>query len=356
MKRTVFALSMAVLLHLSSTAQITINSGDMPAVGDTLRFSEATPASAVGKNFAATGANYTWDFSTLLPASQMVDSFVGVLSTPILYYPTFLTKATVAKKGDEFTMGTMSLTNVYDFFKGTTAYYAQVGLAAQLSGVPLPTLYSAPDYLYHFPLNFGNEDSCQFTYEISVPTLFSYNNQSKRYNTVDGWGTLTTPFGTFQTLRVKSILISRDSIHSDSLPFPIPPTTTTTTEYKWLATGHHEPLLTVTNGQVGANTVVYRDVFRNLTAINEPVTIPGQASVSPNPSREMIRVSHPEFTGAGDIWFVLNDPAGKELIRGSAQPEGGAFTLDIARLDPGIYLLRVSVGTRILTLNRVIRI
>lgn len=354
-----FCLFVTVLLLSFSgiTAQITITSADMPNVGDTLRFSEASAISVLGQNFSATGANYSWDFSTLVPSNQIVDTFVAVTSTPIYYYPSFITNATYARKGEEVAMASFSLTNVFDFFKEATGYYAQVGFAAQLSGIPLPTLYTSPDYLFRFPLAYGNSDSCQFGSTITIPTLFTYNNQSKRVNTVDGWGTLTTPFGTFQTLRVKSELTSRDSIASDSLPFPIPPTTTVTTEYKWLASGHHEPILTATTGALGATTVVYRDVFRDLTAsVSKPATRNSEIIVSPNPALNQVRLSAIPDSGNAELEYQILDLSGKIVLRGSAQVAAGSCTLDITALQSGVYILHLHDGARLSATTRLVKI
>lgn len=345
MKNSLLSLCLLLLVSYTAHTQITITAADMPNTGDTLRMSQATPASVLGKNFATTGANYTWDFSTLAAASQTVDTFVSVTSTPIFYYPSFISSASIALKGESFSMSTFSLTNVYDFFKETPTYFAQVGFAAQFTGIPLPTPYSGGDYWYRFPVNYQDRDSCLFGYTVSIPTLFSLNNQSKRVNMVDGWGTLTTPFGTFQTLRIKSVITSRDSIHSDSIPFPIPPTTTVTTEYKWLANGHRAPLLTVTNrgGMNPTSTVVYRDHFLNLASVTDPAVAATTVSVFPNPSSGIIRISHPGGTnGAGGVYQIA-DLTGKTLLQGDYLFSGNGFNLDITSLPSGMYVLQIGL-------------
>ena len=84
--------------------------------------------------------------------------------------------------------------------------------------------------------------------------------QWNRTNVVDGWDNLTTLFGTFQTLRVKSTLIEHDSVYIDSLStgFPI---NRNITEYKWLGKGQGIPLLQV-NEEGTLVTTYYRDFYR----------------------------------------------------------------------------------------------
>lgn len=327
-------------------AQITITSADMPNIGDTLRYSQASPTSVIGYNFATTGANHTWDFSNLTHVSQSVDTFVSVLSTPIFYYPSFLTNASIARKGESFGAMGFSLTNVYEFYKETNTYFAQVGFAAQLNGIPLPTLFSAPDYIYRFPLNYGNTDSCSFGYTFSVPGLITYKNQSKRVNVVDGWGTLTTPFGTFQTVRVKSTITSRDSIASDSLPFPVPPITTTTIEYKWLANGYRAPLLTATAGGMGMTTVTYMDSYKPTSGTVDPgLSKSGDRlniDIHPNPVGSTLNF----ITGLTDnglkVYLRIFDATGRVVMDRTSLSTTPA--LDVSGLKAGIYYLHLATG------------
>jgi hypothetical protein len=324
------------------SGQITITTADMPSTGDTIRYSNATMTSVMGIDFTVTGANLNWDFSNLTHTSQDVDTFVSVLNTSILYYPSFLTIANLARKGESVNVGAFSLTNVYDFFHKTNDYYAQAGFAGTLSGFPLPSVYSSRDYHYRFPMNFGDVDSCAFGYSIGIPGLFTSTNQSKRVNTVDGWGTVTTPLGTFQSLRVKSIITSRDSIASDSLPFPLPAITTVTTEYKWLANGHAIPLVTATQSGFGATTVVYADIYRPTTGIEEVFEHKQKPLVYPNPvSGSFSVLTHQQDADGKAVSYQISDLTGRILIQGTAIQVNGVITLDATHLRAGVYMVRL---------------
>ncbi len=340
-----------------SDAQITITDADMPNIGDTLRYSVPLPVSVVGYDFIQTGANHTWNYSNLMHASQDIDTFVSVTSAPIFYYPSFVGKATIAHKGESVSMASFSLTNVYDFFKETTSYFAQVGFAAQFNGIPLPTVYSSPDYIYRFPLTYGDVDSCEFTYNITVPTLFSYSSESARHNTVDGWGMLTTPFGTFQTIRIKSVVTSRDSVASDSLPFPIPPMTNVTTEYKWLANGYRSPLLTVITRNVGQPEITYLDHYRPNTGIKEKTgdVIALKPVVYPNPSEGIVYVELSSTGNASMVHYSVLDSSGRILLAGTETNKSDSFIINLSELQSGLYFLilqSVEGGTGMVKLIR----
>ena len=91
---------MFFVLTLSVEAQIVINEDDMPDVGDTVRLS--TTYDFTGYNFEETGPDFTWDFTTLQPIIQRVDTFVSVRETPLVYQLIFFLSANLAKKQAEF--------------------------------------------------------------------------------------------------------------------------------------------------------------------------------------------------------------------------------------------------------------
>ena len=72
MKDTITLLFLSLITFCSS-AQITITNTDMPSANDTIRFSETNDIQ--GSNPMLTGANYSWNFATLTPTTQRVDTF-----------------------------------------------------------------------------------------------------------------------------------------------------------------------------------------------------------------------------------------------------------------------------------------
>jgi len=230
-------------------SQITITRNDMPNVGDSLLYTETLPP--VGIDYTETGNNYTWNFSELGVGSQNAEVYVSVSSTPLLYqavfnWPFWNPPASIASPGDDimFIPG-VAISDYYDFFKEQNTSYARVGFGLTISDIPIPIKYNNPELLYSFPISAGSSaDSSESSFSLDIPDLGYYETYRKRLNTVDGWGTLTTPLGTFQTIRMKSTLITFDSIYIDSLQTGIP-VRREITEYKWLGNGFGRPLLVV---------------------------------------------------------------------------------------------------------------
>ena len=244
MKNTLFVL---VLLFAAfcSPAQISIQSSDMPQVGDTIRQSSTVELGTI--NYLEAGAGVNWDFSNLIPFTQKVDTFVSFSSTPWLYQLMFFGSANLAQPLLEFDQFPgFEVSDAYNYYNNTNSSYSLAGNAATLNGIPLPNKFNNPDKIYHFPLAYGNADSSYSTYSFDVPGIGYLGGWKNRVNHADGWGTLSTPYGTFDVLRVKSDIVQYDSMYLDSLGFGFP-TVREFTEYKWLGSGMGLPLVTVTD-------------------------------------------------------------------------------------------------------------
>ena len=264
MKQFLLLCLLQIVLLLPTHAQISINNTDMPVVNDTLRYSTAATNSFTPANLAtSTGANYTWNYGFLTPPSQLLESFKSSTSTPYLLY---FAGMVGYKRADSISLGPLVQKNVWDFYKTTTAKYTIEGTGFTTSGIPLASDYSDPDELYYFPLNYSDQDSGTFSVSTTIPGIGGYIQAGKRKNTVDGWGQITTPFGTFSVLRVKSVITETDTIKITT-PFAFTiPFTNNRIEYRWLAKGIHIPILevTISNGIGGTNIteIKYRDQYR----------------------------------------------------------------------------------------------
>ena len=304
-------------------AQITINQDDMPQEGDTIRQSKSVDVGLL--NYQETGSDFTWDFSMLVPFNQTIDTFVSITETPWAYQLVFFTSSNLAQKlsGLDFFPG-FQITDSYEFFKNSSADYRDVGVGITINGIPIPNKYDSPDIIYRFPLTIGSSDSSTSSYEMDIPALGYSSGWKKRVNHIDGWGTLTTPYGTFETIRVKSDIVQHDSIYIDSLGigFPIH---RVYTEYKWLGDNFGIPLCTVTDDGI-APTVTYIDSVRNLLiGVNENRITKNGFKVFPNPA-------------SGEFSIDLNIDTDKDVVVTLYNTEG----LKVAELFNGRLRIVIS--------------
>lgn len=283
----ILAFFLLTFLVVYIQAQTIIDNNDMPQEGDTIRQSNTFDTGTI--NYLETGEGINWDFSSLIPLTQKVDTFVSFSSTPWVYQLIFFGSANLAQPLLQFDqLPGFQVTDSYNFYKNTSSSFVQAGNAATLNEIPLPNKFSDPDKIFQFPLNFGNADSSYSTYNFAVPGIGYLGGWKNRVNHADGWGTLTTPYGTFNVLRVKSEVMQYDSIYIDSLGFGIP-TTREYTEYKWLGENFGLPLCTVTDDGL-LSTITYIDSVRNILSGVSEIDIAKKIRIFPNPCEDKISI------------------------------------------------------------------
>lgn len=323
-----------LLLFKNSNAQIIINNTDMPSVNDTIRVSKAFPY--VGINIDSTGIDYFWDFSELVSENQELDTFLNVTNTSLVYFAVFY-NANLAGKLPAFSIPiptqTLNFSNGYTFLKKTNSVYSQLGFGSELNGVPLPIKYSNEDIQYKFPLEYGDTDSCTFKYNVQIPNLGYFEETKKRKNVVDGWGTLKTPYGTFEVLRVVSYLKIKDSIYYDAYNFGLA-INRTETEYKWLGKSKDIPLLKITKNNFTISEIIYIDSARVSTNVDNTINT-DDFLIYPNPAFDYI-----VFNSKIDNIFKIEiiDAMGKSMMIKEVKNNN---YIDIQSFQSGLYFVNI---------------
>jgi hypothetical protein len=279
---------------------------------------------------------------------------MSVLSTSPVYWAVFQLLSGCNLAGNQPNMisintSILSITNVYDFFDNSSASYAQYGFGALFNSVPLPVKYNNPDVQLLFPLTYGEKDSCDYSYSISIPSFGYYGESDHRVNFVDGWGTVITPGDTFSAMRVLSVITAHDSIYSDTLGIGLP-FNYTTTEYKWYANTMGEPVIkiSVRSGTGAGTTADFRYKPRNTAGITDLESPIACVDLYPNPASEntelhfsLVKSSQVEFSITDILGRNIKTIAGKEYLAGF-----NSVPLDISGMNlcKGIYFVRVSSG------------
>lgn len=345
-----FLVLLCVGINVGARAQITITDADLPLPGDTFRVSFAPISSVV--DLSITGANQTWDFSTLSNNSQTVDSFIPVSATGIIYSffftnsPVNPNRASIVQRGPDLTaVPQLQVTDVYNFFFTDNSQFRQVGIGASLNGIPTPVAFGNKDIIYNFPVAFGNQDSSDSDYGLSIPGMGTYAADQKRVNNVDGWGTVITPYGSFSSLRVVSELTGNDSLYLDTLGMGFMVPRPVLREYKWLAPGEGIPVLQINTQVAGAAEQILAIRYKD-SLITTGLPVIGAEnlfSIVPNPSAGQAWLNTGQLTK--EVHLKLISVSGKLLK--SVTLEGmmikGGVNLDelFPALPAGIYLLNI---------------
>lgn len=225
---------------LPVNSQITIGSTHMPGSGDTLRYSLAEAASVNTAALNATGANQTWDFSQLNPQSQGLNEYKLALQINPAYSLFFGITAYGLKTFDTLNLGTIQLTKGYDFLSKNNSVFKAVGRGLSYQNLPVPSFYTDDDEIYQFPLQFGDNDSTTFRVAFDLGGTIGLVQKGSRRNQVTGWGSITTPFGTFNALKVETTVWQTDSISISG--FGLPPIPSTRVWYSWWSTATEMPI------------------------------------------------------------------------------------------------------------------
>lgn len=308
---------------------ITITQNDMPEPGDTLRVSICD---AQGVNINQTGANELWDYRNLVPLRQDRTDYVYSFLTVYAFY--FLgVNQYGTKVADTIGGGPFEFTQVYNFFRSASQDFRAEGVGFRYSGVPLAAYYTDEDEIYQFPLNYQDRDTNSFRFSVDLGNGLRFSETGTRYNEVDGWGSVMTPYDSIACLRLVSTTDAIDTIVFNGFPFATPNQQVT---IKFLANGVHIPILEISGrsqmGQWIPQQVKFRDEYRNLVAVELPQA--NAVEVYPNPVTDVLSIHN---TAGQSLEATLVDVQGKIV---ATQTIGlGQQQMQVSALATGVYML-----------------
>jgi hypothetical protein len=352
-------------LSISLSSQISITSANMPISGDTARYTAAN-LNSIG-NYTTTGFNHVWDFSTLDSIGQGIREFLPSTSTPYFFY--FLSPKYGEKTVDSIPIPaiplagtTISIKDIYSFYKKNGALsFNSEGLGLTLSGIPIGTTAtgSNDDELYMFPLNYADRDSTTFSF--STPTFssipFTYKKHGYRITEADGWGTITTPYGTEACLRVVTTQYSIDTIKINALSAPLNKIgfPNYARSYQWLTLTEKIPYLEISGNVIGGNftptQAKYRDVIRSFVGIKEEQNTIA-LSVFPNPTNNEVNIIIAQ--NDKDVVAEITDLQGKVILTKILNQNAqiiNQHNIDVSSIAKGTYFLNLRTSNSKQTLK-----
>ncbi len=363
MKKTasLFALLLAGQLVL---AQITVTNATFPQIGDTLYV--AVDDSPPDVDLLPPGGPYHWDFSDL----------DVVFSDVILYRPAIEGSVGAEIPQAEIFAEIAFQTEGYYRTDGTLFEMVAVhGTDPALFGIETTARFDPPVVDRRAPMNYGEtfQSNSQFAVAMAtedlppelidslglpiVPDSIRIRFTSQRSDTVDAYGTLTLPVGTFEVLREKRV--DRRETRIDLLfsvggwqdwtdvialipPFDqfLGPRTLIT--YYFFNDVEKEVILQYLFDLEGIQAP--RATFKTeefLSSSKERPTLEGRVQPSPNPARGVVQF---EMSGlpAGRYALSILEVGGKTLLRRELHLQGEQVeTLDLSHLPAGTYLYRL---------------
>lgn len=344
MKRFLLIVSAVSVMFINQTsAQITITTDDLPTIGlQVIRAVDNTTQIIPGNP----GLNQVWDFTNLTPSTYDTTLYLPPQGQPNHQnYP----EAEVAirhKNG-----------NLQPYWDYEYARYDSQGMR-YVGDEDMLTIFGAYTMAIHItcnpnplslqlPFTYGDSFTQSSTYEWHMATrnegvLMDSIKQISRMTittTGDASGIMSTPYGSFQVLRVKNDIVSEDSVYNWSSDgwvfnsFDI----NNYSNYRWYTNDFYEVGLYQFEEGKG-NSMTF---FKSETVVGvQNNTISRQAKIYPNPAHNLVYI---------DIETIPDRIEILDLTGRVKQISGPATTVDISSLAPGLYLLRVCAKDEIMS-------
>ncbi|MEX2589888.1 MAG: T9SS type A sorting domain-containing protein [Chitinophagales bacterium] len=331
-------ISLFLFITQIAIGQYVITASDMPEDGDSSRYSSINPLSNI--DFESSGPNYTWDFSDITPVNQGLYEYQNVINISLAYLPTFGPNAFGRKILEEINFGVIGINDIYSFYEKNTFEFKSTGRGINIGGVPLGTKHTDSEMIYELPLSYRNTMTDSFELEfpdVGIGVLYSVSGV--REYEVDGWGTVITPYDSFQCIRVKATITENDELILSGFPIRL---TRIRTEYTWLSKGEIAPVFEVSTQQfpfVGFAPVYirYRDIYRKCLNIRPQVDFTANDTLIRQ--GETVSFENNSTCGTGPRNWSITPSAGVNFVNntdpGTTEPE--------VRFDnPGLYTINLT--------------
>jgi len=296
--------SFLILKCSTALSQITVSESDFSIPGDTVRISVSTQTS---NDPSLTGSGITWDYSALTATSQFLREFTSIGFSPVQF--TFGVIAPQDYQASYFIPENtlpvdqlngflpVSLSDPRSYQKSNLDSITKVGFSVKVSGIDVAFKSDTIETKYKFPMAFQQTFNTRgYTFiDLNPAADFKIKQHRSITSTVDGFGQLILPFGTFDVLRLKREISEIDSVYQTFFGagtwFGTPPTQTI--EYEWIGQNNKDVLLKIVvanaNGSSQIRTIEYQDNYLGLDAgLNENEL---NATISPNPTNDGIQVN-----------------------------------------------------------------
>lgn len=336
---------MLLLAGISASGQVYITSGDFPQVG-MLVVKEVDSTTAVSPGLG--GTNQVWDFSNLVPS--FTDSTLYVMPDGLPGSQHFTGSNLVEKDAN----ASANFEGGYNYI-----FYHSTPEGWEIMGQELKISFWGISFFYHFnyePLPVMLPFPCTYnTYKHQDFVWSSYS--AAWYNGVqvdtslvksfmsvdmltDGSGTILTPAGIFEALRVHETINTIDSVFHYSAGsgwYFYERTTSQFENYRWYADGA---------GEVGAIQVDAKKGSGGFTFLKSRTIVsthpePNQPDVTlyPNPVEELLFVNSPSAIERADLFDVKG-----RFIRSTVQDN-----IPVNGLQPGLYFLNIHTAGAVLS-------
>ena len=310
-----------------------LESSDLTSIGDVItRYTDTIPAYGPG----GSGPNQTWDFSNAVPEDTSTTTVVTVASTG--FQSSF--------SGSDYAM--TGEADSYLFFSHDANQMTTEGAAGDLleTGEIIETPFTDPLLLHEFPRTFGSTFDDTYVFQAEADgSAFSVhrirlNHTGHVFDTTDAYGTLITPTGTYNALRVKSVDFTTSDIDVQLLPFPAIWTDFTVVEdtsvtYSWHAEEEMLAIAEMAFDSVGNPSRFTYSAVPPVSTVGIEEDTEVELVVYPQPATDFLYLK--------GLYNFYNYTAEILSIDGKvcSRNQLGSTRISVATLQRGVYVLRL---------------
>lgn len=271
-----------------SFSQATYTMANFAASGDTFYLTKAQ----IGiTNFDTSGANITWDYSSLTGNSQR--QLIYRLPTQTGYstfqWPYIANSNNVnlsSTDGQTTAVLGFQQSNPNDYFLKNNNLLRQKASSYNVSlngfSFNVKNVYESPDTLYKFPLQYNSTSTSHGAYTINIPDVYFRHSIINRKDTIKGWGTVITPHATYSN----SLQLVSNIMQVDSLSVFNQPVVTNDTSYireiSWFDPAEKSPVLFVRQTKTGNVYVTSYVEYLDVQQYYQPTAAFAYVPVQPN--------------------------------------------------------------------------
>lgn len=319
-----------LLISITGSGQIALNRAGLPVEGNSVVMQAVDSVWLAGIDFSQTGGGQVWDFSGIRDDGSRPDTiyFVDPSSTAFAAdYP----DANLAATQDVSDPGAG-----VRYWQVTDTLFATLGFQdTVMTRRPVE-----PERRLTLPFDEKGFIDQSFQFLLDV-VEFRDTGKVEQQVSVDAWGQITTPLGSFDALRVKRL--RTENFSAFGLPIVIE-----NTIYEFWTTDFIMPLLNVEfqtsilfGGTDESLTGQYL-LAQNITTSIDPVRAAVyRLRAFPVPARDHLTVTY-ELPAAQRTTLVLYDAQGRsvrQMVAGMLAEGVHSHDLSLATLAPGVYQL-----------------
>lgn len=333
MKKTVLFLPLA-FISWAVNGQITINSND---VLDAQQYVDRAYDFSPSIVHSPGGADQTWNFGMLLNQDDSELFGFGVAS----WYDGY-------QNFPDANLGTTDQqSGVNTFARKNNDAIDVLGVYGDLTGGGNSSAIAITPYdrIIQFPASFGSEYNSDYSIRTSFDgSDFDLDSIVVEIDVVknvefDAWGEITTPFGTFQTIRQYVHEITTTNITGYLFGFPAFQDESTEESHQYLY-WTNDPIskFVVLEYTYDPITDLVEDVIwqRSSPVLSiDEATADLNVTVYPNPATDFVTVE----TNLSTVNYVLYDAMGKRVANGNIN--NSHTTIDVSSLNQGTYLIHL---------------